>query len=61
LKGLPGHPGTDVRVGPSFASGAESARAISGACDITREELISVKKIAKVVERVLTTQPVWKV
>jgi len=26
---------------------------------MTREELISVKKIAKAVERVLTTSPVW--
>jgi hypothetical protein len=34
---------------------------MSGACDITREELIhQMKKFVKVVERVLSTEPAWK-
>jgi hypothetical protein len=44
-----------------IASGAEIARAISGARDITREELIHhMSKVTKMIERVLTT-PQWLV
>lgn len=44
----------------SFASGAESAQATSGACDMHREELIpTMSKIVKVVERLLSTEPMW--
>jgi hypothetical protein len=43
-----------------IASGAEIARAISGARDITREELIHLmSKVTKMIERVLTTTPQW--
>jgi hypothetical protein len=45
----------------AFASGAECARATSGARDTHREELIHhMRKIVKVVERLLSTEPVWE-
>jgi hypothetical protein len=50
-----------VHSSSTIASGAECAQAMSGACDITREELIhQMKKFVKVVERVLSTEPAWK-
>jgi len=43
-----------------FASGAERARATSGARDTHREELIHpMKKITAVVERLLSTEAQW--
>jgi hypothetical protein len=45
---------------PAFASGAESARATSGARDTHREELIHhMRKITAVVERLLSTEATW--
>jgi hypothetical protein len=42
------------------ASGAENARATSGARDTHREELIyHMKKIVSVVERMLATEACW--
>jgi hypothetical protein len=53
---------TEFGVMPSneIASGAECARATSGARDTHREELIhSMKKIMSVVERMLGTEAGW--
>jgi hypothetical protein len=47
-------------INPEFASGAERARATSGARDTHREELVSpMKKITAVVERMLSTEAFW--
>jgi hypothetical protein len=42
-----------------IASGAECARATSGARDTHREELIPLKKIVAVVERMLGAESAW--
>ena len=48
-----------VVVHRKIASEAERARATSGARDMHREELIHLKKITAVVERMLSTEAMW--